>query len=142
MTKMACRQFPTTPPNPKQEHCIKEGCAISGVTPWLAVAAGPTSVRCVCLLHSSKWNSLYKGMYTKQSHIKDKPMISFASSSFVYREETEALGKGVISKDVQGEATQSRTLYLVHIDMLLPKLHMDPASRMLSLHVGFLHNCL
>lgn len=37
-----------SPVPPKQEHCIKEGCASSVVTPWLAVGAGPTSAVCVC----------------------------------------------------------------------------------------------
>lgn len=36
------------PHSPKQEHGIKEGCARSVVTPWLAVGAGPIATVCVC----------------------------------------------------------------------------------------------
>lgn len=58
-------------------------------------------------------------------------MISLNSFSFIYMEKSAALGKEVISKDTQSKAAPARTLYLAHTDMLLPKLHMDPGSRLL-----------
>lgn len=66
-------------------------------------------------------------------------MISLNSFSLIYMEESGALGKEVISKDTQNKAAPARTLYLAHTDMLLPKLHMDPGSRLLYLPVGFLN---
>lgn len=65
-------------------------------------------------------------------------MMSLDSFSFICMEEAGALGKEVISKDTQSKAAPARTLYFAHTDMLLPKLHMDPDSRMLYLPMGFL----
>lgn len=66
---------------------------------------------------------MHKGVYTKHSHIKDKPVKSFDPSSFIYIKETEAPGKVVISKDIRGKATTTRRLYFAHMGMLLLKLH-------------------